>query len=200
MEHTAEPGAGGGRAAAALFGTFFRIGLFTFGGGYAMLPLIEDLCVEKRGWITHEEMARITVVAESTPGPVAINCATYVGKRRAGFPGALAATAGVVLPSFLIILALSRVLDRFLTVPWAANAFRGIRVAVALLILRAGLRMLGRLEKKPLPLGLFAFGLGAMGLINALALPVSTVWLLGLAGGIGLAVRLVQERRGGGRP
>ena len=146
----------------SLFGTFFRIGLFTFGGGYAMIPLIEDACVERRGWITHGEMAEITVIAESTPGPVAINCATFVGNRRGGFPGALAATAGVVLPSFLVILGIFFFLENILEITWIANAFRGIRVAVSLLILRAGLRMLRRIEKKPLPLLLFA---GAAGCI-----------------------------------
>ena len=181
----------------SLFGTFFRIGLFTFGGGYAMIPLIEDACVERRGWITHGEMAEITVIAESTPGPVAINCATFVGNRRGGFPGALAATAGVVLPSFLVILGISFFLENFLEITWIANAFRGIRVAVSLLILRAGLRMLRRIEKKPLPLLLFAGACGAMLLINLFALRFSTVWLLLIAGVLGFAGALVRERQAG---
>ena len=87
-----------------LFSVFARIGLFTFGGGYAMIPLIENACVGKRGWITEEEMTRLVVLAESTPGPVAINCATYVGLKKKGFAGAVAATTGVVLPSFVILL------------------------------------------------------------------------------------------------
>ena len=86
-----------------LFLTFFKIGLFTFGGGYAMIPMIENICVERNKWITHEDMMHVTVIAESTPGPVAINCATFVGFRQAGFPGAMAATLGVVVPSFLVI-------------------------------------------------------------------------------------------------
>ena len=129
-----------------LFWTFFKIGLFTFGGGYAMLPLIESTCVEKLGWITHEEMMQITVIAESTPGPVAINCATFVGSRRRGVPGAITATLGVVLPSFVIILLISMFFRRFAEIPLVVNVFRGIKIAVSLLILRAGLRMLLRME------------------------------------------------------
>ena len=82
-----------------LFLTFFRIGIFTFGGGYAMISIIEDICVEKRRWITHEEMMQMTVLAESTPGPIAINCATYVGQKIGGFPGSVAATAFTPRPA-----------------------------------------------------------------------------------------------------
>ena len=86
-----------------LFYTFFKIGLFTFGGGYAMISLIENTCVEKKAWITHDEMMDITVIAESTPGPIAINCATFVGFRQKGFLGALVATLGIILPIYTII-------------------------------------------------------------------------------------------------
>ena len=183
-----------------LFWTFFRIGAFTFGGGYAMLPLIESECVEKYGWITGEELLRVTVIAESTPGPVAINCATFVGNKKAGFAGALACTFGVVLPSFVIILALSFFLDRFLEIPLIAKAFRGIRIAVAILILRAGLRMLLRMEKKPLPLILFGAAFAAMLAISIFSLPVSTIALLGAAAAVSLSISLAKawrERKGG---
>ena len=108
------------RSLAELFLTFAKIGLFTFGGGYAMIPLIENICVEKKGWITHDEMMNITVIAESTPGPIAINCATYVGLKKKGAAGAIAATLGVVLPSFVIILIISFFFDRFLQIKWVA--------------------------------------------------------------------------------
>ena len=183
-----------------LFWTFFRIGAFTFGGGYAMLPLIESECVEKYGWITGEELLRVTVIAESTPGPVAINCATFVGNKKAGFAGALVCTFGVVLPSFVIILALSFFLDRFLEIPLIAKAFRGIRIAVAILILRAGLRMLLRMEKKPLPLILFGAAFAAMLAISIFSLPVSTIALLGAAAAVSLSISLAKawrERKGG---
>ena len=124
-----------------LFFTFFKIGLFTFGGGYAMLSLIENACVSKKEWITHDEMMDITVIAESTPGPIAINCATYVGMKKKGIPGALAATLGVVLPSFIIILAISFFLDRFLEIKWVASAFQGIKIAVGILIVDAAVKM-----------------------------------------------------------
>ncbi len=126
---------------AELFLTFAKIGLFTFGGGYAMIALIENSCVEEKKWITHDEMMNITVIAESTPGPIAINCATFVGCRQKGLIGAIAATIGIILPSFLIIFAVSRFLDHFLEITWIANAFRGIRIAVGILILDAGLKM-----------------------------------------------------------
>ena len=180
----------------SLFWTFFKIGLFTFGGGYAMIPLIESVCVEQRGWITHEEMMQITVIAESTPGPVAINCATFVGNRRRGFSGALAATAGVVLPSFAVILAISMFLERFLEITVIANAFRGIRIAVSLLILRAGLRMWKKLEKKPLPIGIFGAACVGMLLINIFSWKFSTIWMLLIAGAVGFAACLLSERQG----
>ena len=99
-----------------LFFTFAKVGLFTFGGGYAMIVLIENNCAEKKQWITHDEMMNITVIAESTPGPIAINCATYVGYKQKGIVGALAATIGMILPSFCIIFAISALLDHFLEI------------------------------------------------------------------------------------
>ena len=96
-----------------LFLTFAQIGLFTFGGGYAMISLIENACVERKHWITHDDMMNITVIAESTPGPIAVNCATFVGYRQNGLFGALAATLGLILPSFVIIYAVSVFLDSF---------------------------------------------------------------------------------------
>lgn len=93
-----------------LFLTFFRIGIFTFGGGYAMIGIIEDICVERKKWISHEDMMNITVIAESTPGPIAINCATFVGYKQAGVMGSVVATFGVVLPSFVLIFLISKYL------------------------------------------------------------------------------------------
>lgn len=86
-----------------MFFTFMKIGAFTFGGGYAMISIIEDICVDKKQWISHDDMMNVTIIAESTPGPIAINCATFVGYQQAGLAGALSATLGVVLPSFFII-------------------------------------------------------------------------------------------------
>ena len=137
-----------------LFLTFAKIGLFTFGGGYAMISVIEDICVEKKKWISHEDMMNVTVIAESTPGPIAINCATFTGYQVAKFPGALVATIGMVLPSFVIIFALSMFLEQILALPIVANAFRGIKLAVGLLILNAGIQMFQKMKKRPLALAI----------------------------------------------
>ena len=121
-----------------LFLVFAKIGLFTFGGGYAMIAVIENVCCEQKKWLTHAEMMELIVSAESTPGPIAINCATWVGCRRKGFRGAAAATLGMVLPSFVIIYAISLFLDGFLEIALVANAFRGIRVGVGVVMVRPG--------------------------------------------------------------
>ena len=115
-----------------LFLTFAKIGTFTFGGGYAMIAMMENICVEKKKWITHDEMMDVTVIAESTPGPIAINCATFTGYEQAGLKGAAVATLGMVLPPFLIIYLISIFLDGFLTMPLIAAALQGIKIAVGL--------------------------------------------------------------------
>ena len=126
---------------ADLFLTFLKIGAFTFGGGYAMIPLIQREIVEKKHWISDEEILDIVAIAESTPGPIAINSATFVGYRAGGFAGAFFATFGVVLPSFLIILAISFVLRQFQELKPVQYAFQGIRAGVLALIIRAMVSM-----------------------------------------------------------
>lgn len=120
-----------------LFLTFLKIGGFTFGGGYAMIPLIQKETVENKGWITDEDILEIIAIAESTPGPIAINSATFVGYRTAGFWGAVCATTGVVLPSFLIILGISFVLRQFQELKAVQYAFNGIRAGVLALLFKA---------------------------------------------------------------
>ena len=120
-----------------LFITFFKIGLFTFGGGYAMIPLIQKEAVQRYGWLTDDEVLEIIAVAESTPGPIAVNSATFTGFKTAGFWGAFLATAGVVLPSFAVITAISAVLDKFGSLRLVSLAFGGIRAGVLALILKA---------------------------------------------------------------
>ena len=183
---------------ADLFLSFAKIGAFTFGGGYAMLSLIEDHCVEKRKWITHDEMMNVTVIAESTPGPIAINCATYVGYKQAGIPGAILATLGVVLPSFIIIYVISKFLDTFLEIPLIANAFRGIKLAVGLLILNAGIKMLKKTEKKPLPMGVFAGSFVLILLSSFGVLSFSSIVLMLAAGVLSLCVFLLTRNHGKG--
>lgn len=122
-----------------LFWTFARIGLFTFGGGYAMIALIEHACVEQKGWITHDEMMDVTVIAESTPGPIAINCATFVGYKQRGLAGAVVATVGMVLPSFVIILLVMALLKKMLQNPYAQAVLRGVKPCIVGIILATGL-------------------------------------------------------------
>jgi chromate transporter len=181
-----------------LFLTFAKIGLFTFGGGYAMIALIEHACVEQKGWINHDEMMDVTVIAESTPGPIAINCATFVGYKQKGLPGAIVATVGMVLPSFCIIFLISRCLDNFLDIPWIAHAFLGIKIAVGLLILDAGIRMVQKMPKKPLPRIIMVCALIAMLLINCFALRLSSIALMLIAGAVSLAVFLATKKTGKG--
>ncbi len=188
---------------ADLFLTFAKIGCFTFGGGYAMITLIEDACVERKKWISHDDLMNVTVIAESTPGPIAINCATFVGYQQAGFLGSLAATIGMVLPSFLIILVISSYLERFLEITWIARAFQGIRIAVGILILDAGLTMFQKMrqkqkmmqqkmqqqmqkKKKQFPRIMVCFGFLAMLAINAFSLRISTITLLVIAAAAGI--------------
>ncbi len=179
-----------------LFLTFAKIGLFTFGGGYAMISLIENSCVEEKGWITHDDMMNVTVIAESTPGPIAINCATFVGYRQKGLIGAIAATTGMVLPSFCIIFLISVFLDNFLEITWIAHAFMGIRIAVGILILDAAVRMIRKMPKKPLPLAIMACSFAAMMLTDIFALRVSSIMLMLAAAAVSLSVFLVKRNAG----
>ena len=135
------------KASIKLFFIMMKIGLFTFGGGYAMLALLENEFVSEKKWLEKEEFLDMTAIAESTPGPIAINSATYIGYKRAGFFGSLLATVGVCVPSFIIIYLISLFLDKFLTYKIIANAFRGVQVCVVYLIFSAGFKMLKSLKK-----------------------------------------------------
>ena len=179
-----------------LFLTFAKIGLFTFGGGYAMSSLIENACVERKRWITHVEMMDVTVIAESTPGPIAINCATYVGYKQKGLAGSIAATLGMVLPSFCIIFLISGFLDNFLEITWIAHAFMGIRLAVGILILDAAIRMIRKMPKKPVPLTIMFCAFLAMLLIDFFALRISSVTLMLTAAAVSLAIFMVKRNAG----
>lgn len=183
-----------------LFFTFMKIGLFTFGGGYAMISMIEHICVERKQWITHEEMMNMTVIAESTPGPIAINCATYVGWKQGGVVGSVLTTLGVVLPSFVILYLISTVLNHFLEIPLISYAFQGIKIGVGVLILRVAVSMVKKMAKKPLP-RLFAAGAClAMLVINFCALKISSVALMLMAGTLSLLIWMGTRNRqkGGG--
>lgn len=181
-----------------LFGVFFKIGLFTFGGGYAMISLIGHEIGERRRWISPDELTEVFAIAESTPGPIAVNCATYVGYRREGVAGGVWATLGVVMPSFIIIYAISLFFERFMALSVVANAFRGIQVAVAFLILRAGLRLAVRLPRRGFELGVCVAAALLVLAIDALGWRFSTVWLILCGGVAGLLFRRGAKGEGGG--
>jgi len=178
--------------------TFAKIGMFTFGGGYAMISIIEDICVGKKQWITHEEMMDLTVIAESTPGPIAINAATYVGYKQGGLPGSVVATVGMAIPSFVVIYLISSVLDSFLEIHWIANAFKGIKIGVGLLIFRVALQMIRKMKPNPLSRVIAGCAFGAMMVVNFLSLNFSAITLMLLAGAVSLAIFMVKGQKGGG--
>ena len=175
-----------------LFLTFAKIGFFTFGGGFAMISMIENVCVEKKQWITHDEMMNVTVIAESTPGPIAINCATFTGYKKAGFLGSLVATLGMIVPSFAVIYLISMFLDNFLELTVIANAFKGIKIAVGILILDAAITMIKKMHKKSIPRAIMVCAAVSMLCINIFALNFSSIALMLLAAAVSLTLFLVQ--------
>ena len=183
-----------------LFLTFAKIGTFTFGGGYAMIAMMEDICVEKKKWITSDEMMDVTIIAESTPGPIAINCATFAGYEQAGLTGAAAATLGMILPPFLIIYLISIFLEEFLTLPLVAAAFQGIKIAVGILILEAAFAMLRKMPKKPLPRAIMVSSFAAMLCIDLFSWKFSSIGLMLIAAIVSLAVfwkKQIQKKKAG---
>ena len=182
-----------------LFSTFFKIGLFTFGGGYAMIPIIEDICVERNRWITHEDMMQVTIIAESTPGPIAINCATFVGHRVGGIAGSVAATFGVVLPSFIIIYAISMFLESFLEIGIIASAFKGIKIAVGILIINAGFKMMKKIPKTMLAKVILVCALVAMLMTDLLGLGLSTITMMLLAAAVSIGAKALEKKGGEGK-
>lgn len=183
-----------------LFLTFAKIGFFTFGGGYAMISIIEDICVNKKQWITHDEMMNVMVVAESTPGPTAVNCATYVGYRQRGLLGSLITTLGIVLPSFFVILLISNYLDNFLEIAVIANAFRGIKIAVGFLILSAAVTMMKKMKKAPFPRRVLVVATVVMLCVNIFSLNFSSITLMILAGLVSLALFCIKGAPAGPGP
>ena len=185
-----------------LFFTFAKIGVFTFGGGYAMISMIENNCVERKKWITHEEMMDVTVIAESTPGPIAINCATFTGYKKAGFLGAVAATLGMVVPSFVVIFLISMFLDNFLELTIIANAFKGIKVAVGILIADAGITMIKKMPKKKMPRVIMICSCIVMLCVNVFAWNFSSISLMLIVAAVSLVMFLINgapEQKGGAK-
>lgn len=177
----------------SLFLTFLKIGAFTFGGGYAMIALLESELVSKKKWIGKEEFLNVAAIAESTPGPMAVNSATYIGYQIAGFWGAALATTAVCIPSFVIIYLISLFFNQFLALEYVGYAFRGIQAGVIYLILSAAWRMLKEVERKALPMLLFIGTAAAMIFLTVFAVDFSSVYYILICGVIGLAAYGVRR-------
>lgn len=179
--------------------SFLKIGLFTFGGGYAMIALIQKEFVTKKKWLGDEEFLDMVAIAESTPGPLAINSATYIGYKAGGVWGAAISTLCVCIPSFLIIYLISLFFDAFLQLTLVNYAFKGIQVAVVFLILNAGWKMLRQMKKNVFNLILFCGVFGCLVGFSVFAVDFSTLFYILICGACGLAVyltALVAKRRG----
>ena len=178
-----------------LFLTFMKIGTFTFGGGYAMIPLIQKEVCDNKKWLNEKDISDIVAISESTPGPIAINAATFVGYKTSGFWGACMATLGVVLPSFLIISLISMLLTQFQSIRAVQYAFMGIRAAVLALILKALWMMFNQVKKKKKP---FSYVIMSIALILTAFLKIDAVFVIIGCGLFGLLWSLLNRRNSNG--
>ncbi len=166
-----------------VFLSFFKLGLFSFGGGATTVSLLEGELIERRKWITKEELVDMLAIAESTPGPIAINMATYVGFKRSGVLGSIFATLGIVLPSFIIIFIISLFFEQFLKLEYVQYAFEGIQVAIVFLLFYAGFSLAKHFKKDLVFIILFIVTLIIEIVITILAFELSSIYLI-LAGGL----------------
>ena len=178
-----------------LFLTMLKIGLFTFGGGYAMIALLENEFVSKKKWLEKDEFLDVTAIAESTPGPIAINAATYIGYKNSGVIGSMIATLGICIPSFVIIYAISLFFDAFLSFTLVAYAFKGIQICVVYLILTAGLKMLRQMKKTVFNTVIISVTLISMIVFSLFAVKFSTIFYILISGACGVAVYLLCKIR-----
>ncbi len=171
-----------------LFLTMLKIGAFTFGGGYAMIAVLENEFVSEKKWIKKDEFLDMVAISESTPGPVAVNSATYLGYKIGGIWGSVIATLGVVLPSFSIIFLISLFFDRFLELSFVGYAFKGIQVCVVYLILSAGIKLFKDIKKSAFNIFIIIFVTTAMIALSVFAVKFSSVFFIIICGCIGVAV------------
>ena len=171
-----------------LFWTMFKIGLFTFGGGYAMIHLLENEFVAKKKWLDNDEFFDLVTIAESTPGPVAINCSTYIGYKTEKILGSFVATTAMCLPSFIIIFVISLFFNAFLENTYVAAAFKGIQVCAVFLILCAGIKIKKKLKKSVFNLLLFIATFAAMILVSIFNAKFSSIFYILISGAIGLFI------------
>lgn len=179
----------------SLFLTMLKIGLFTFGGGYAMIALLENEFVEKKKWLEKDEFLDVAAIAESTPGPIAINAATYIGYKNAGIIGSIIATLGICIPSFIIVYAISLFFDAFLSLTLVAYAFKGIQICVVYLILTAGLKMLAHMKKNAFNIIIISITLICMVVFSLFAVKFSTIFYMMISGACGVVVYLLGKIR-----
>ncbi|MBQ9514138.1 MAG: chromate transporter [Clostridia bacterium] len=182
----------------SLFLTMFKIGLFTFGGGYAMIAIIERELVEKKGVLNKDEYLDIISIAESTPGPIAVNTATFIGYKSGGFFGSVFATLGVVLPSFIIIFIISIFFRAFLSIKVVAYAFKGIEVAVAFIILTAGIKLFNGIKKTPFNIVLMALTVVSVITCSVFAISFSSIYYILIGGFIGIVfyiIAFIREKK-----
>lgn len=158
-----------------------------------MISIIEDICVSQYKWITHEEMINMAVVAESTPGPIAINCATFIGYKKKGMAGAIVSTLGMILPSFIIIYLISMFLDDFMKIQWIADAFKGIRIAVGILILDAAIKMIRKMKKSAFMLVVMICATVLMVFISFFDWNISSITIMLIAGVISLVIFTIKN-------
>ena len=181
-----------------LFTTFFKIGIFTFGGGYGMISIVKDECIDKKKWITNDDFVNLIAVAESTPGPIAVNMATYIGYKQAKLIGSIAATIGVVLPSIIIIYIIAIYLKDFLKYKIVANAFFGIRISIAIIIMRTAYNLVKNEVKnsdnKSLIIFLFLLFTIVFFVIEVFEINISSVVLIFSAIALGIILSLVRYR------
>lgn len=173
-----------------LFFTFARIGAFTFGGGYAMLPMLQSEIVKKKHWATEDDLLDYFAVGQCTPGVIAVNTASFIGYYKKGIPGCVCATAGVVTPSVVIILIIASLLTNFADLPVVQHALAGIRIAVCVLILQAVIKLFRSGVKDRVGIAIFG-----VTLILAVFDILPTIWVVIGAALTGIAVKAVQVRR-----
>ena len=178
-----------------LFLSFLKIGAFTFGGGYAMIALLESEFVSRKKWLEKEEFLDMLGVAESTPGPIAVNTATYIGYKVAGVLGSLVSTLAVCLPAFVIIFVISLFFDRFLSLTYVGFAFRGIQVAVVYLIGSAGIKVLKGLKRNVFSIALASVVFVAFIALSLFSVKFSTIFYILIAGVLGLMLYFVGRIR-----
>ena len=160
-----------------------------------MIHILEDEFVAKRKWLEDEEFSDLVVIAESTPGPIAINCSTYIGYKQEKILGSIVATLGVCLPSFIIIYLISLFFNQFLDIEWVNAAFKGIQICVIYLIASAGLKMLKKMKKTPLNITVFSITCIGMILCTLFDVYISSIWFILTAGILNLSVFFIKKNK-----